>query len=150
VIAAVFTRIGAEAVRVAGFRPDTLVLSHPAGWGPVRRLTLADAAEIADLPAPTFVAEPVAAARYFAGVLGGVIAPGQTLLVFDRGAGTCDVSVIRDGSVLGTDGIDDVGGIDFDADVVEWLRDRRASSPSGLRSRCGRVASTGARANSTT
>jgi actin-like ATPase involved in cell morphogenesis len=127
VIGAVFARVGHEATRVAGRRPDTLVLSHPAGWGPVRRLTLVDAAAAAGLPTPIFVPEPAAAARYFVEVLGADLPPGTALVVYDFGAGTFDVSVLRataDGvEVLGSDGLD-VGGLDVDAAVVGWLRER--------------------------
>jgi hypothetical protein len=130
-IAAVFARVGHEAARVAGGPPGTLVLSHPAGWGPVRRLVLADAAALAGLPVPVFVSEPVAAALCFTSVLGGAVTPGEVLVVYDLGAGTFDVSVLRAGAggsfdVLGSDGVNDVGGLDFDAAVVGWLRPRYA------------------------
>jgi hypothetical protein len=146
-IAAVFARVGHEAARVAGGRPGTLVLSHPAGWGPVRRLVLADAAGLAGLPPPIFVSEPVAAALCFTAVLGGTVGPDETLVVYDLGAGTFDVTVLRagaDGSfdVLGSDGLDDVGGLDFDAALVKWLQPRydpaawaRLSTPESVEDR---------------
>jgi len=129
VIGAVFERVGHEAARVAGRPPDTVVLSHPAGWGPVRRLTLIDAAASAGLPVPVLVAEPAAAARYFVSVLDGDLSPAAALMVYDLGAGTFDVSVVRPGEaaaveILGGDGLDDVGGLDVDAAIVGWLRDR--------------------------
>jgi actin-like ATPase involved in cell morphogenesis len=127
VVGAVLRRVGHEATRVAGQRPDVLVLSHPAGWGPVRRLTLSDAAAAGGLPAPAFVAEPVAAALYFTSVLGGAVPAGTALIVYDFGAGTFDVTVLGAGEsfeVLGSDGLDDVGGLDIDAALIGWLRPR--------------------------
>ncbi|WP_432977187.1 hypothetical protein [Dactylosporangium sp. CA-233914] len=69
-ISAVLARVGSEAERVAGGLPGTVVLTHPAGWGPVRRSILAEAAERAGLGRVAFVSEPVAAAVYFVSVLG--------------------------------------------------------------------------------
>ncbi|GAA1028690.1 hypothetical protein GCM10009557_14630 [Virgisporangium ochraceum] len=126
-IGAVLGRVADEATRVAGHRPGTLVLSHPAGWGPVRRLTLTDAAAAVGLPTPVFVPEPVAAAMYFTSVLRGSVPSGAAMLVYDLGAGTFDVTVLRAGTsfeVLGSDGLDDVGGLDVDGAVVTWLRDQ--------------------------
>lgn len=126
-VTAVLSRVGNEAARVAGGQPSALVLSHPASWGPVRRLLLADAAGTAGLPAPTFVAEPVAAARYFTTAPDNPVEAGSTLLVYDLGAGTFDVSIVRTGAdpqVLASDGLTEIGGLDIDAAIVDWLRPR--------------------------
>jgi molecular chaperone DnaK (HSP70) len=53
------------------------------------------AAAAAGLPPPKLVAEPVAAARYFAGHPGLDIGVGSHLVVYDFGAGTFDASVVR-------------------------------------------------------
>jgi Hsp70 protein len=125
-VAAVLARSGGEARRVIGGPPVQAVLTHPAAWGRTRRAALAEAARRAGLPPATLVPEPVAAAAYFAAVLGHGLPPGRTLAVYDLGAGTFDVSAVRrsvDGfEVIATAGVDDIGGLDLDAAVVEHVR----------------------------
>src|SRR5262249_29093201 len=70
VIAAVWGQVAGEAVRAAGQPLATVTLTHPAGWGRPRLNVLREAAARAGLGAVEFVAEPVAAAAYFATVLG--------------------------------------------------------------------------------
>lgn len=122
-VAATLRRIAEEAVRAGGDRPDDVVVSYPAGWGAVRRNVVTEATVRAGLPAPTLVPEPVAAAGYFTAVLGHAVRPGNLLVVYDLGAGTFDVSVVRrtgDGfEVCEVDGLADLGGLDLDALVVE-------------------------------
>jgi hypothetical protein len=124
-IAAVFGRVALEARRVLGGQPEETVLTHPAGWGPGRRGLLLDAARRAGLRVGGMVAEPVAAAGYFTAVLGNTVRTGQALAVYDFGAGTFDVSVLRrDGAgftELAVGGRDDLGGLDIDEAVVAWL-----------------------------
>ncbi|MEU7872893.1 Hsp70 family protein [Dactylosporangium sp. NPDC049140] len=124
-IGAVLRRVHDEAVRVAGAPVDRLILAHPAGWGPRRRQTLREAAAIAGLPPAALVAEPVAAAAYYAHVLGYTVPPGGCLVVYDFGAGTFDASVVRPTAggfeVLAEDGILDAGGLDVDAAIVAHL-----------------------------
>ena len=125
-MAAVLRRVYAEAIRVTGGVEPAVALAHPAGWGPVRRLVLADAAKSAGLGEVTFVPEPVAAANYYTAVLDHGVPVGRALVVYDFGAGTFDASVVRradDGfQVVAVDGLDDVGGVDIDAAIVAWLR----------------------------
>lgn len=129
VIAAVLRRCAGEAARVAARPVAEVVLTHPAAWGPRRRAVLAAAAERAGIDDPVLVAEPVAAAVYFTTVHGVHIPPGAAVVVYDLGAGTFDVAVVRrEGetgwSVLASDGFDDLGGAEFDALIVDGLRDR--------------------------
>lgn len=132
VVSATLRRIGAEATRVAGTPPASLVLTYPAVWGALRRGVLVDAADRAGLPVPRLVPEPVAAAAYFTSVLGHRIGPGQVVVIYDLGAGTLDVSVVRNTptgfEVLAVDGLPDFGGVDLDAIVVDQVRpaDERA------------------------
>jgi hypothetical protein len=125
VIAAVLRRVHDEAVRVAGGPLAQVVLTHPAGWGPTRKGILADAAARAGLGTVALVPEPVAAAAYFASSLG-PLRPGSALVVYDFGAGTFDVSVIArepggGWRVVASEGLDDVGGLDLDAAIVEHV-----------------------------
>src|SRR5262249_50466357 len=108
-IAGVLAHVGQEATRVGGGPPSALTLTHPASWGVSRRLALVEGAKLAGLPQPLLMPEPVAAARYFAGVLGRQLGPDQGLVVYDFGGGTFDASmVIRTGDgfdVRAVDGI---------------------------------------------
>ncbi|MGH3741150.1 MAG: Hsp70 family protein [Micromonosporaceae bacterium] len=119
-IAAVLRRVVAETHRTLGAVPPA-VLTHPAGWGAARRQVLRSAAAAADLGHVTLASEPVAAAALFA-TRGNDRRP---IAVFDLGAGTCDVAVLRhgpDGWVLaGHSGLSDLGGADVDAAVVDHL-----------------------------
>ncbi|WP_330186130.1 Hsp70 family protein [Dactylosporangium sp. AC04546] len=125
-VAAALSRVRAEALRTLGGPPGAVTMTCPATWGTARRQVLLDAAALAGLPTPALVAEPVAAATYFAAVLGHTVAPGQCVVVYDLGAGTFDVSVVQrtpDGfRDLSCRGLDDVGGIDLDALVVAHAR----------------------------
>jgi hypothetical protein len=123
-VAAVLSRVARETVRSVGALPP-VVLTCPAGWGATRRATLAEAARRAGLTVRGFVDEPVAAAAYFTAVLGRRLPAGHGLVVFDFGGGTLDVAVLRhdaDGEVVvGSGGLADLGGLDFDAAVVAHL-----------------------------
>ena len=129
-IAAVLRRVNEEARRTAGLLPATVVLTCPAGWGATRRLTLRDAAARAGLPDAVQVEEPVAAAAYFAKVLGRDVPIGSVVVVHDLGAGTFDASVVARTSsgfeVLAVDGRTDLGGLDLDRAIVEHLGARHA------------------------
>ncbi|MDW5325186.1 Hsp70 family protein [Plantactinospora sp. KLBMP9567] len=124
-VAAGVRRVYAEAVRAAGQAPSTVTITHPATWGPARRQVLHSAAALAGLPRVGLVDEASAAAAYFVRVLGRQLAPGRAIMVFDLGAGTFDVSVVRrtPGSfeTVATDGMDAFGGVDLDAIVVERI-----------------------------
>ncbi|GAA2612177.1 Hsp70 family protein [Paractinoplanes durhamensis] len=125
-ISAVLARVAEEWHRAVGpVRPD-VTLTCPATWGAARRTLLAEAAARAGLEGARLVAEPVAAATYFAEVLGRDVPIGSVVVVHDFGAGTFDASVVaRTASgfeVMAVDGRDDIGGLDIDAAIVEHLR----------------------------
>jgi hypothetical protein len=125
-VAAVLRHVADEAVRVTGGYLPSAALSHPAGWGPLRRSVIVDAAAAAGLGPVLLVPEPTAAANYFTAVLERDLAIGKALVVYDLGAGTFDASVVRRVAtgfeVVAVDGLDDVGGLDVDAAIVGWLR----------------------------
>jgi cell division ATPase FtsA len=81
---------------------------------------------MAGLEGARLVAEPVAAATYFAEVLGRDVPIGSVVVVHDFGAGTFDASVVARTAegfeVMAVDGRDDIGGLDVDAAIVEHLR----------------------------
>jgi hypothetical protein len=131
-LTAVLRHVAAEVTRVTGGIVPHTAVSYPAGWGTVRRGALLDAARAAGLGEVVLVSEPVASAVYFTTVLGRDVPAGGALIVYDLGAGTFDVSVVRragDGfDVVGVDGLTDLGGLDFDATIVSWLAARYAAT----------------------
>jgi actin-like ATPase involved in cell morphogenesis len=130
-VAAVLRRVVADCGTAAGV-PRTVTVTVPAGWGPARRHIVSDAAADAGAVSPVLLPEPVAAARYFADVLGNELTPGQTLVVFDLGAGTFDASAVARTDtgydVLAVDGSDRIGGHYLDQALVDYLGGRFAGS----------------------
>ncbi|MEU7876360.1 Hsp70 family protein [Dactylosporangium sp. NPDC049140] len=124
-IVAVLSRVAREAARVDGPVRD-LALTHPANWGQNRRAMLADAARQAGFVNIELVGEPTAAATYFAHTRGAGLPLGACVLVYDLGAGTCDVTLLRRTRTgfeqVASDGLNDVGGLDVDAAVVAFLQ----------------------------
>jgi actin-like ATPase involved in cell morphogenesis len=113
----VLERVG----ELQGGPPDWVVVSHPANWGRYRRECFADAVRAVGLDNVSFVAEPQAAALHYAA--GSRMSRGQTIAVYDLGGGTFDAAVLaKDGDefrmVGQAQGIDSLGGIDFDEAVM--------------------------------
>src|SRR2546421_471326 len=84
------------------------------------------AARRAGLPPPRLIGEPVAAATYFAHTMGPAMPLGSLVLVYDLGAGTCDLTLLRRQpqgfDIVASDGLNDVGGLDVDAAIVAFLQ----------------------------
>jgi hypothetical protein len=126
-IAAVLRRVADEATRITGGTPVAhTVLSYPAAWGQPRRETLLAAAATA-FGRVDLVAEPVAAASHFVHTAGSPVPVGGYAAVYDLGAGTFDATIVRRTDtgfdVLGTEGLDDAGGLDIDAAIRAHLAD---------------------------
>ncbi|WP_432840665.1 Hsp70 family protein [Dactylosporangium sp. CA-092794] len=102
-----------------------IVLTYPASWGQTRRKLLYDAAVAAGWPQISMIPEPVAAARYFISALNHPLPRGAAMVVYDFGGGTIDIAVVRNDpqgfTVVGSGGLEDVGGLDLDAALVERL-----------------------------
>lgn len=103
-----------------GETPTTVVLTHPANWGPYRRELLQQAASMASLALPVLITEPEAAAIHY--VQSERVEPGELLGVYDLGGGTFDAVIMRRTetgfeSVGNPAGVERLGGMDFD-DVV--------------------------------
>lgn len=100
------------------------VIAVPAHFVAEQTSRTRDAAAIAGLDVLQMVSEPTAAALAY----GMEAEPGQTLAVFDLGAGTFDVSIVqvtKDGiETLATAGDDWLGGDDFDAALVAWVKEQ--------------------------
>ena len=124
-LAAILRNVAAKAVEAVGHLPPT-VLTFPAKWGPQRRAVLEQAAAKAGFQRPRMLPEPVAAAHYFAEVMRQPIPQNESVAVFDFGGGTLDIAVVRheaDGrfAVLSDGGLEDLGGLDVDAALIEYL-----------------------------
>ncbi|AVT40032.1 heat-shock protein Hsp70 [Plantactinospora sp. BB1] len=149
-LAAILRRVRETAEQVAG-RLDAVTLTYPATWGARRLATLTTAAQLAGLPIPRTVHEPVSAAAHFVGLPAVDLAEKQLALVYDLGAGTFDATLIRrtgDGfDVVVSQGLADAGGLDIDAAIVAsiyahlrpgddaWDYLRQPRTPADLRDR---------------
>ncbi|MDG6105642.1 Hsp70 family protein [Dactylosporangium aurantiacum] len=119
--------LGAVAAGVAEVTrtPPPVVLTYPASWAYTRRTLLQEAATRAGWRQVTLVPEPVAAARYFISALNHPLPRGAAMVVYDFGGGTVDIAVVRHDeagfTVIGAGGLEDVGGLDLDATLVEHV-----------------------------
>jgi molecular chaperone DnaK len=109
-----------------GGPPQRICLSHPANWGGYKRELLTQVVRLANVEQQvTFTTEPEAAAAFYAHQQR--IEPGSVVAVYDLGGGTFDASVLRKTStgfeILGQpEGIERLGGIDFDAAVFNHVQ----------------------------
>nr|QCI04724.1 Hsp70-type chaperone [Bornetia secundiflora] len=97
------------------------VITVPAYFNDSQRQATKDAGQIAGLEVLRIINEPTAASLSY----GLDKKDNETILVFDLGGGTFDVSVLEVGDgvfeVLSTSGDTHLGGDDFDRKIVEWL-----------------------------
>lgn len=105
-----------------GEKVTEAVITVPAYFNDAQRQATKDAGKIAGLDVKRIINEPTAAALAF-----GIDKTDkeQTVLVYDLGGGTFDVSILElsDGTfeVISTSGDNHLGGDDFDQRIVEWL-----------------------------
>ncbi len=105
-----------------GTPPEQVAVTHPANWGHYKLDLLRQAVRHADLDHDAVtISEPQAAATWYA--TQERVEPGEVVAVYDLGGGTFDAAVLRrtdDGfAVLGSpEGVERLGGIDFDAAVL--------------------------------
>ncbi|KAK6116674.1 hypothetical protein DH2020_049556 [Rehmannia glutinosa] len=99
------------------------VVTVPAYFNDSQRTATKDAGRIAGLDVLRIINEPTAASLAY----GFEKKNNETILVFDLGGGTFDVSVLEVGDgvfeVLSTSGDTHLGGDDFDKRIVDWLAD---------------------------
>jgi molecular chaperone DnaK len=97
------------------------VITVPAYFSDAQRQATKEAGEIAGLTVQRIVNEPTAAALAYGLDKG----EDQTILVFDLGGGTFDVSLLEIGEgvveVKATSGDNHLGGDDWDQRIVEWM-----------------------------
>ena len=107
--------------RTEGEAPTALAVTYPANWGEYKLDLLRQAIRHVGLAVDHLVPEPVAAARSYAAQRR--LPPGALVAVYDLGGGTFDAAVVRvearGFALLGRpDGIERLGGIDFDQAVL--------------------------------
>lgn len=107
-----------------GFEVNRAVITVPAYFGDAERNATIEAGEIAGLKVERIINEPTAASLAY----GMDKKSGEsTILVFDCGGGTHDVSVLEIGDgvfeVKSTDGDVHLGGDDFDNALIDWMVD---------------------------
>ena len=101
------------------------VITTPAYFNDAQRQATKEAGEIAGLMVSRIINEPTAAALAYGLDKG---EKDQTILVFDLGGGTFDVSLLEIGEgvveVKATSGDNHLGGDDWDQRIVDWLVDK--------------------------
>jgi len=108
-----------------GGAPSTIAVTHPANWGPFKTDLLTQAIRNADLEHAVMITEPEAAAIHYSSLER--VEVGTLLGVYDLGGGTFDAAVLRktEGGfeLMGSpEGIERLGGIDFDESVFSHVR----------------------------
>ncbi len=119
--AMVLQKLVNDASNYLGERVTQAVITVPAYFNDAQRQATKDAGKIAGLEVLRIINEPTAAALAY-----GLDKKGnETILVWDLGGGTFDVSILEVGDgvfeVKSTNGDTRLGGDDYDHRVVEWL-----------------------------
>lgn len=130
IAAALFTHIGRRVVE-NGVQFDNAVVTIPANSRGLARHRTKVCAQMGGINVLSLLNEPTAAAMAYARRHD---LDGQTVLVYDFGGGTLDVTVlaVNDGMFFeqGSTGIARLGGIDFDREILRHLADENPSSES--------------------
>ncbi|NJP11795.1 MAG: molecular chaperone DnaK [Leptolyngbyaceae cyanobacterium RU_5_1] len=124
VSAMILKKLAGEASRYLGEPVTGAVITVPAYFNDSQRQATRDAGRIAGLEVKRILNEPTAAALAY----GLDRKQSQTILVFDLGGGTFDVSILDVGDgvfeVKATAGDTQLGGNDFDKRIVDWLAEQ--------------------------
>ncbi len=121
--AQVLRKLVEDAGKFLGERVTEAVITVPAHFNDAQRQATKDAGKIAGLEVLRIINEPTAAALAY----GMDKLKNETVLVFDLGGGTFDVSILTVGEgvveVMATAGDTHLGGDDFDRRIVDYLAD---------------------------
>jgi len=122
--ALVLRKLVEDAAKFLGEKVNEAVITVPAYFNDAQRQATRDAGRIAGLEVLRIINEPTAAALAY-----GLDKKGsETVLVYDRGGGTFDVSILDIGDgvveVRATAGDTHLGGDDFDRRIVDHLADQ--------------------------
>jgi molecular chaperone DnaK len=119
--AMILQKLKADAEAYLGETVDSAVITVPAYFNDDQRQATKDAGKVAGLDVKRIINEPTAASLAY----GLDKESDQTILVFDLGGGTFDVSVLEIGEgvfeVKATAGDNHLGGDNFDKAIVDWL-----------------------------
>jgi chaperone protein DnaK len=119
--AQVLRKLADDASKYLGETVKQAVITVPAYFNDSQRQATKDAGKIAGLEVLRIINEPTAASLSY----GLDKKDNETILVFDLGGGTFDVSILEVGDgvfeVLATSGDTHLGGDDFDEKIVQWL-----------------------------
>ena len=119
--AQVLRKLAEDATKYLGETVQQAVITVPAYFNDSQRQATKDAGRIAGLEVLRIINEPTAASLSY----GLDKKDNETILVFDLGGGTFDVSILEVGDgvfeVLATSGDTHLGGDDFDEKIVQWL-----------------------------
>jgi molecular chaperone DnaK len=121
--AMILGKLKADAEKYLGETVTQAVITVPAYFNDSQRQATKDAGTIAGLEVLRIINEPTAAALAY----GLDKKQAETILVFDLGGGTFDVSVLEVGDgvfeVKSTAGDTHLGGDDYDRRIVDWIAD---------------------------
>ena len=118
--AMVLSKLKSDAESYLGETVTQAVITVPAYFNDSQRQATKDAGKIAGLEVLRIINEPTAAALAY-----GMSDKDQTIMVYDLGGGTFDVSILEIGDgvfeVLSTNGDTRLGGDDFDQRIIDYL-----------------------------
>ncbi len=121
--AIILKKLKTDAENYLGESVTEAVITVPAYFNDAQRKATKDAGRIAGLNVLRVINEPTAASLAY----GLDKADNQTILVFDLGGGTFDVSILELSAglfeVIATNGDNHLGGDNFDKSIVDWLID---------------------------
>jgi len=121
--AMILQKIKRDAEDYLGDDVEKAVITVPAYFSDRQRQATKDAGEIAGFEVERIINEPTAASMAY----GLDDDSDQTVLVYDLGGGTFDVSILDLGGgvyeVVATNGDNDLGGDDWDEAIIDWLAD---------------------------
>jgi molecular chaperone DnaK len=121
--AMILQKIKRDAEEYLGDEVEKAVITVPAYFNDKQRQATKDAGEIAGFEVERIVNEPTAASMAY----GLDDESDQTVLVYDLGGGTFDVSILDLGGgvyeVVATNGDNDLGGDDWDQAIIDYLAD---------------------------
>jgi molecular chaperone DnaK len=119
--AMILQKLKKDAEERLGHKVTKAVITCPAYFDNLQRQATKDAGKIAGLEVMRIINEPTAAALAY----GLDKEKDQTILVYDLGGGTFDVSILEIGEgvfeVVATGGDNQLGGKDFDERIMDWL-----------------------------
>ncbi|WP_257299058.1 molecular chaperone DnaK [Haloarchaeobius sp. FL176] len=121
--AMILGKLKRDAEEYLGEEVEKAVITVPAYFSDRQRQATKDAGEVAGFEVERIINEPTAAAMAY----GLDDDSDQTVLVYDLGGGTFDVSILDLGGgvyeVVATNGDNDLGGDDWDEAIIDWLAD---------------------------